>query len=1644
MDELKSLNLEYSHRSSSAKNILSKKKKSNTKVVGEFKKINLLGPTNTSGKQPIVIYKKESSTHPIKTTLNNNISNSNGKGQFLSDGGLQQKLAKYFRSNQNTTQSLSIPNKRPKTRSAKKIENRKNIYPFSKKNNLKEKEKLFAQTVIDGFHRPNIKRPREKQNVIEIMEKNKENKKLKKNKQTLSASKNMSESVMIDNENKKLERMNKLVENAIIYEMRKNHYETEKKQISLKDKINFKKKGYLEHNGIETTWTIEEEVHDFDKENNNNNNRQNIEANFEEKEKKEFKNKLNKKNKSETVSHSHTMIINPSNTYNLNNNNNILINSNEEQDTNLTIDVPKQHKRILKPKVNQFEFLQKIQEEQKKLPIRLNSTYNISQSQSLPLYNRKINDSFRHKSLNIKPNSIEKIDKKNNSNNLYDLKEYQYKQKNKTTIKLKQNEENNEEFPFANKRSVRTLEELAEYTRKKKIKKKQEEEKKEYNKKKKLFEIFKNLSNLKESYNNHNNFNNLSMNMNNINYNNNSISSSMMKRKYKAKKKHKEVNAYYVGTDSSKSSSTVLDVNEYYLNILESQQLVVNSKLNRIHENTPEEINNNNNNEEIYINDNNIENVKINNYLNDEEINSKVNETIKRANELLNENYSKNLDQDDFIHIQENKEIKPIQKKNHNKHAKRKEKKVENINLENINNDAIKINLDNKNIQNIINSSSQQNTKEKELPSLPHTFSNANNSNSNQNRKLQVDVEIQPCHVLNLVEVIRLIIQRKFFYKLYQIFLSQSYSQRYIIAISYFVAICKQYPFKMLEDYCNYKIYYYAFRQLFRPFTRRYFKIFLINCISITKIGYFVESLSRMFKFKAMEKIYIYSQIKEKNDQLKNMCGIILRVLLPLIKVHLKNNFDNLIKYYKYKKNNNNNKNNSNSKNSNNKNKKLIQIDFNSLYFDPLYKNKRNKTSEINSYINDSFESRSFYSVHPNSMDNDILHQIKIEEKNKEKEGKIIKKRKTNNKNKITFSEENSDIDINQNSLNCPKMSKHTKINFLNPSDLNDIKSNKNDTPSKKDTNEKNFDTTSGKKDTIKIEKIKIVKKDLDKNNNSDIDIDISAEKDKSNNKIIWEYNISDENIKKIKQKNLENKKEELKEKIEENPQESEKENLENDDDIINVEDLLIDEDISKEINSNKNIKKEQKEKKQEKPPQKINIKKKEKLQIKSDSDSNKIETESDKTNKEQNIINNDIKNDIQKKPKTKEEFFRSFPPELIEQITSDIIKELILTEIKNIEEPLIPKKSFKFENYDPNASNNLFNSSHSFNFRDNLSKDSIQSAPNFSHQQNNSSFYKDNNYPNFFLNESMLASVSAFSIFNRTIKDKKKHKSLILYKKKVFPIMIKNIEEELYKKYNRIFENIKIPLKNDFEKIIIGLELQNGKMIKDNYKQITFKEEIKDIIDKKYLLKKIENINKEIRNKDNIFDDNYYDKILNECIIDTCIELVKKERLYSNDGEPLLFSSRTKELIFKYEKNKPKKFVDYIIQQLINLFNTKLGLINTNYEYLTQEQLNSEKEKRLINNLKEELIENEEHWENLEIEEAQLKLEITEIINEQLYNEVMEILEHITLSRKKPELYQYKSIFSCEDIPKLVFQQTYSEDNKNIQIDEEELINVE
>ena len=51
----------------------------------------------------------------------------------------------------------------------------------------------------------------------------------------------------------------------------------------------------------------------------------------------------------------------------------------------------------------------------------------------------------------------------------------------------------------------------------------------------------------------------------------------------------------------------------------------------------------------------------------------------------------------------------------------------------------------------------------------------------------------------------------------------------------------------------------------------------------------------------------------------------------------------------------------------------------------------------------------------------------------------------------------------------------------------------------------------------------------------------------------------------------------------------------------------------------------------------------------------------------------------------------------------------------------------------------------------------------------------------------------------------------------------------------------------------------------------------------------------------------------------------------------------------------------------------------------------------------------------NYDEEETIIKLMATKLIMNQLLNEVVEILEHVQYSRKKPEKYNYKSIFSCE-----------------------------
>ena len=87
------------------------------------------------------------------------------------------------------------------------------------------------------------------------------------------------------------------------------------------------------------------------------------------------------------------------------------------------------------------------------------------------------------------------------------------------------------------------------------------------------------------------------------------------------------------------------------------------------------------------------------------------------------------------------------------------------------------------------------------------------------------------------------------------------------------------------------------------------------------------------------------------------------------------------------------------------------------------------------------------------------------------------------------------------------------------------------------------------------------------------------------------------------------------------------------------------------------------------------------------------------------------------------------------------------------------------------------------------------------------------------------MSSYSAFSVFNRTIKDKKKEHSLNLYFKKIAPKLIKLIKEEIILKYPRIYENISTPLRNKSVGLMMSLCLQDAAMLRDNYKCTEMKE---------------------------------------------------------------------------------------------------------------------------------------------------------------------------------------------------------------------------
>ena len=157
---------------------------------------------------------------------------------------------------------------------------------------------------------------------------------------------------------------------------------------------------------------------------------------------------------------------------------------------------------------------------------------------------------------------------------------------------------------------------------------------------------------------------------------------------------------------------------------------------------------------------------------------------------------------------------------------------------------------------------------------------------------------------------------------------------------------------------------------------------------------------------------------------------------------------------------------------------------------------------------------------------------------------------------------------------------------------------------------------------------------------------------------------------------------------------------------------------------------------------------------------------------------------------------------------------------------------------------------------------------------------------------------------------------------------------------------------------------------------------------------------------------------------------------MYGNIGEPLIWSMRNRKLEYKYQNTKLFKnlFISDIINELKKIFFSKIGEVIENTENLNISQFSKERDIKFNENIREDL-KKENEFDELDEQETIIKLMIDKVIMNQLINEVIEILEHIRYSRSEPEKYNYKSIFSCDNIPLLSFQNI---SNKNEYEDEE------
>ena len=867
-------------------NIISPLGQLESRKILHFQKVESVNRINTFGSQPIIVYKK-SAKNPNQNQKNSNqisrknsryekMNKSESETKVISDGNLEKKIQK-FNSFSKTQKNFNNNNKQIiKTKSFHKniilIEKDKKLKEeYERKKNLNE-QKLFSKTVRDSNMRPVFPKNNNKQMTLtknEFYDKNKnENKKNKENE---------------DFEIKKNLMMNQLVQNAVVVEMKKYQNDLNGNKKNLELIKNNKKREYLEENGI-TTSTEELTI--------NGENDKIINENNEQK---------NKKRIYDTSSHAKI--------------NNYLY----QEDMIKNNNIPISPKIKNKPEIEQFEYIIKINEEKKKLISEMRKIYHQNKPNNEIKKNNfissKVYPSFRTKNKLL------------------------YEEENKTS-----NDTTEHSYSLKDRKNHRTTQEIHQYLKEKKLKYKQLEETKQLEKNKKLFVRFKNLYNLNMKDNN--NYNKEAINDNlNINFKGNkkikieerkdefieteedNINDVLDKNKVLYEnsqnpnniRRKKEINDYYIGNDSTirNNNSTLVDVNEYYLNILESQQLLVNSKLKKIEDENEynKSISNEENNEENLDENNEKTEQKNNLQLDENELNTKCisNENIKKITEkeLTKTSNSKKVTEE-ILNTSSIEELKlkinsTLQRANIflSKQNASNNNITENTTSNNQNNINTNTNNNtNNNNQNIKDTKEEEIVKEEStnnINEIQEKQSNnktenvdeeeKNNISYNEISKIESKKEVKQTLdsrvVLNLIEVIKFIIQRKIFVILYESYINHAIYQQYTLAFSFLVAICKQYPFKKLEEFYNYKTYNYAFRQLLRPFNRYNFKYFISRFQIRKKVEYLEVLLTKMIKFKTLERIYLYGQYMQEEDDEENFRLIIMKIMSTLLRPHL-------------------------------------------------------------------------------------------------------------------------------------------------------------------------------------------------------------------------------------------------------------------------------------------------------------------------------------------------------------------------------------------------------------------------------------------------------------------------------------------------------------------------------------------------------------------------------------------------------------------------------------------------------------------------------------------------------------------------------------------------------------------------------------